>query len=108
MTKKNNLGVSRTKLKNFRSKIKKINDEELALRDSLKLLYDQFVLDVQDNDLAVRHVRQAFFQIQKYRVQKQLAERMEFHPFFGAHPRSSHYFQEFDGEFNDDEDDDLL
>lgn len=96
------------KLKNFRAKIKSINDQELELRDSLKHLYDQFVLDVKDNELALRYVRQAFFQIQKYRVQKQLAERMEFHPFFGAHPMSSHYFEEFDGEIEGEEDRDNL
>lgn len=85
-----------------------INDQELALRDSLKTLYDQFVLDVEDNEMALRYVRQAFFQIQKYRVQKQFAERMEFHPFFGANPLSSHYFKEFDGEIEGEEDDDIL
>jgi hypothetical protein len=107
--KKKQLPISRLKLKNFRNKIKKINDQELELRASLKLLYDQFVLDVEDNETAVRYVRQAFFQIQKYRVQKQLAERMEFHPFFGANPMSSHYLKEFDGEFGDEEnDDDIL
>ena len=106
--KKTKLAVSRTRLKNFRNKIKMINDEELALRDSLKTLFDQFVLDVEDNELALRYVRQAYFQIQKYRVQKQLAERMEFHPFFGANPRSSHYFQQFEGDLNEEGDDDLL
>jgi len=101
--------VSRVRLKNFRTKIKDINDQELELRARLKLLYDQFVLDVEDQDLAVRYVRQAFFQIQKYRVQKQLAERMEFHPFFGASPMSSRYFREFDGEVEGEEDgDDIL
>lgn len=102
------LPISRLKLKNFRNKIKKINDQELALRDSLKLLYDQFVLDVEDNETALRYVRQAYFQIQKYRVQKQLAERMEFHPFFGANPLSSRYLKEFDGEIEGEEDDDFL
>ncbi len=95
--------ISRVKLKNFRKKIKDINDQELALRLQIKHLYDQFILDVEDNEIALRYVRQAYFQIQKYRIQKQLAERMEFHPFFGANPMSSHYFKNFDME--EDEDD---
>lgn len=104
MTQKKKLLISRLRLKNFRNKIKSINDKELALRAQLKSLYDQFVLDVEDNEIALRYVRQAFFQIQKYRVQKQLAERMEFHPFFGANPMSSRYFKEFDEDVDDDDD----
>lgn len=103
MSNKRELPISRVRLKNFRSKIKRITDEELALRAQVKSLYDQFVLDVRDNETALRYVRQAFFQIQKYRMQKQLAERMEFHPFFGAHPMSARYFEEFDGEIDDDD-----
>lgn len=103
MTQNKKSPVSRLRLKNFRSKIKSINDKELALRAQLKSLYDQFVLDVEDNEIALRYVRQAFFQIQKYRVQKQLAERMEFHPFFGANPMSSRYFKEFDEDVDDDD-----
>lgn len=108
MNNKNPLPISRTRLKNFRRKIKDIGDQELDLRQQAKHLYDQLILDVKDDELALRHVRQAFFQIQKYRVHRQVAERMEFHPFFGAHPMSSHYFREFDGEFEEEEDDDLL
>jgi len=97
---------SKIKIKNFRNRIKLINDQELELRRSLKLLYDQFVLDVGDSEIALRHVRQAFFQIQKYRIQKQLAERMEFHPFFGMNPASSQYYKEFEQE--DEEDDGII
>lgn len=97
---------SKIKIKNFRNRIKNINDQELELRRSLKLLYDQFVLDVGDSEIALRHVRQAFFQIQKFRINRQLAERMEFHPFFGMNPMSSHYYKEFEQE--DEEDDGII
>jgi hypothetical protein len=96
--------VSKIKIRNFRRKIKEINDEELNSRSRLKSLYDQFVLDVGDPEMALRHVRLAFFQIQKFRLHQQLAERLEFHPFFGASPESSHYFRQFE----EDEDDDGL
>jgi len=98
---------SKIKIKNFRRRIKEINDQELELRASLKSTYDQFVLDVGDNEMALRHVRQAFFQVQKYRMQQQLAERMEFHPFFGTHPMSSHYYQEWE-EGQKEEDDGIV
>lgn len=95
---------SKIKLKNFKRRIKEINDQELELRASLKGVYDQFVLDVGDNEIALRHVRQAFFQIQKYRIACQLQERMEFHPFFGMNPLSSHYHQEWEEEQEEDDD----
>lgn len=95
---------SKAKLKNFRKKIKDISDQEGEMRIKVKALYDQFVLDVGDSEIALRHVRQAFFEIQKHRVHQQLVERMEFHPFFGAHPHSSIDAQEFDGEFGDEDD----
>ena len=98
---------SKTKIKNFRRKMKEINDQELELRASLKGMYDQFVLDVGDSEIALRHVRQAYFQIQKYRLQRQLAERMEFHPFFGMNPLSSHYHQEWEEE-GGEEDDEII
>ncbi len=107
MNKKDPLPISKLRLKNFRKKIKDINDQELGLRLQIKQLYEQFVLDVQDNEIALRYVRQAYFQIQKYRIHQQMKERMEFHPFFGAHPMSSNYFKEFDGD-DDKEEDDLL
>jgi len=96
--------VSKVKVRNFRKRIKEVNDQELELRRSMKLLYDQFVLDVGDSEIALRHVRQAYFQIQKYRVQCQLAERMEFHPFFGMHPLSSHYHKQWEEDEEEDDD----
>lgn len=96
--------VSKIKIRNFRNKIKELGDQELELRCQMKQLYEQFTLDVGDSEMALRHVRLAFFQIQKWRIHRQLAERLEFHPFFGANPESSHYF----GEFEEDEDDDGL
>jgi len=94
---------SKTKLKNFRKKIQDIGDQEAEMRVRVKALYEQFVLDVGDSEIALRHVRQAFFEIQKQRYQQQLAERMEFHPFFGAHPKSSIEPEELDEEFDDDD-----
>ncbi len=99
---------SKTKIKNFRKRIKEINDQELELRSSLKGIYDQFVLDVGDNEMALRHVRQAYFQIQKYRVQCQMAERMEFHPFFGMNPLSSHYHKQWEDEEGEEDDDGII
>jgi len=96
---------SKQKIKNFRIRIKEINDQELELRAQLKQLYEQFTLDVGDSEMALRHVRQAFFQIQKFRIRQQLEERMEFHPFFGSNPLSSHDLQQFDEELDDDDDD---
>ncbi len=91
---------SKTKIKNFRRKIKDIGDEELVLRAQLKSLYAQLVLDVGDSKMALRHARVAFFEVQKYRLQQQMMECLEFHPFFGAHPDSSTFADA------DDEDDD--
>jgi hypothetical protein len=86
---------STQKVKNFRRKIFDLTEQELEIRAQMKRLYDQFCLDAQDDELALRHVRQAYYQIQKYRIQKRLSEIMEFHPFFGANPLS--------GAFGDDE-----
>ncbi len=94
--------VSKIKIRNFRNKIKELGDQELELRGQMKQLYSQFLLDVGDSEIALRHIRLAFFQIQKWRVHQQLAERLEFHPFFGASPESSHYYQEFEEEDDDD------
>jgi len=94
---------SKVKIKNFRRKMKEISDQELELRSQLKSLYTQFVLDVGDSKIALRHVRVAFFQVQKHRLQKELAECLEFHPFFGAHPDSSFFSDDLDDE-DDDED----
>jgi len=96
---------SSLKLKNFRRKIFDLTTQELELRAQIKRLYDQFVLDVGDDEMALRHVRQAYYQIQKYRIQKRLEEVMEFHPFFGASPMSSALFGDFE---EDEQDDDII
>lgn len=97
---------SKTKLKNFRRKILDLTTQELELRAQMKRLYDQFTLDVSDDDLALRHVRQAYYGVQKYRLQKKLQEIFEFHPFFGANPMSGQFFEDF--EEHNEEDDDIL
>jgi hypothetical protein len=96
--------VSKTKVKNFRKKIFDLLQEELELRAKIKKLYEQFVLDADNDPMAIRHVRQAYFSIQKYRVQKLMADRMEFHPFFTIHPLrdGSDLFEE------NDEDDGII
>jgi len=96
--------VSKTKVKNFRKKIFDLLQEELETRAKIKRLYDQFVLDANGDPMAVRHVRQAYFSIQKHRVQKLMADRMEFHPFFTIHPLNNgeDLFEE------NDEDDDII
>lgn len=95
---------SKVKLRNFRNRIGDILDQELRHRVDLKRLYDQFILDVGDDSIALRHVRQAYFQIQKKRIAALLKERLEFHPFFGAHFMSSVHYQE--EELEEDEEDD--
>ena len=92
---------SKTKIKNFRKRIFDIANEELELRAQLKRLYDQFILDAEGDPVAIRHVRQAFFEGQKYRVAKLLQERMEFHPFFTCNP-----YKSLDEMMGDSEEDD--
>lgn len=89
-------GPHKTKLKNFRRKILDLTTQELELRASIKRLYDQFILDVGDDEMALRHVRQAYFQVQKYRIYKKVQEAFEFHPFFGANPLSGQHFEDFE------------
>lgn len=95
---------SKVKLKNFRAKIKDLGDQELQIRASMKRLYDQLMLDAEDDKIGLRHVQQAYFQIQKYRIFKLLQERLEFHPFFGI--SNQDYLGQFDDE--DDEGDDII
>jgi len=38
---------------------------------------------------ARRHAQQSYFSLQKKRIRKLTAERLEFHPFWGANPFSS-------------------
>ena len=73
------------------------------LRAELKHLYDQFILDAQDKTSARRYAQQAYFRIQKERFRKLIAERLEFHPFWGANPFSSQ--EEMDGFIDGDDDD---
>lgn len=98
---------STQRIKNFRRKILDITDQELGLRAQVKRLYSQFVLDVGDEETALRHVRVAFYEIQKYRFQKQMEEFFEFHPFFGGNLISSDAFQDFEEE-DEEEDDGII
>ena len=91
---------STAKVKNFRKKLFDLTEEELRIRAQLKQLYAQFCLDVQDEELALRHVRQAYYNVQKFRVRKKLEELMEFHPFFGAHTLANP-FEDSDGDQDD-------
>ena len=100
-----NKPLSSAKLKNFRQKVFDITTQELDLRAQVKRLYDQLILDAGDHEIALRHARQAFYQIQKYRHAKRMEEVMEFHPFFGANALSSSWFQN-EQEEGDEEDDD--
>lgn len=95
---------SKVKLRNFRAKIKDLGDQELQIRASMKHLYDQLMLDAEDDKIGLRHVQQAYFQIQKYRIFKMMQDRLEFHPFFGV--RNAEYLDQFDDE--DDDEDDII
>lgn len=79
-------------------------EKELALRNELKYIYDAFLLDAQDKVTARRYAQQAYFSIQKQRIRKLMAERLEFHPFWGANPFSSQ--EELDEYLNGDDGDD--
>lgn len=108
MKRENKLPISRTKLNNFRRKISSILDQEMALRAQVKRLYESFTLDAEDSQMALRYVRQAYFEIQKLRIRKIVEERLEFHPFFGSSPMSSHNYQSLNDEEDLDEDDDNI
>lgn len=96
--------ISKAKLRSFRSKINKLMDQELELRAQAKQLYAQLVADAGNEKMALRHVRQAFFQVQKHRVNKLMEDRLEFHPFFTASPfKANELFEE-----DEDGDDDLI
>lgn len=94
---------SKVKLKNFRSKIKDISDQESELRARARSLYTQLVLDVGDSEIALRYVRLSFFEIQKYRFLQQLKEDLEFHPFFGCHIQNSMFFKEMEEDSDEDD-----
>ena len=78
--------MSRTKIASFSQKVTEILQKELALRVDLKHLYDQFILDAEDKVSARRYAQQCYFTLQKQRLRKLMAERLEFHPFWGANP----------------------
>jgi len=73
---------SKIRLRNFRNRIRGVLERELECRSDIKRLYRQFLLDVGESKVALRHVRQAFYQIQKDRMAALLKEQLEFHPFF--------------------------
>ena len=75
----------------------------MALRDELRHLYDSFLLDAKDQTIAKRYAQQAYFSIQKQRIRKLVADRMEFHPFWGANPFGSQ--EEMDEFFKGGQDD---
>ena len=95
--------MSRTKLAAFSQKVKELLEKELALRAELKQLYDRFILEAEDKVMARRHAQQSYFSLQKKRLRKLMADRLEFHPFWGANPFSS---QEEMDEFTDGDDND--
>ena len=66
-----------------------ILDQEITLRADLKRLYEQFILDAEDQTIAKRYVQQAYYAFSKRRMRKLIAERVEFHPFWGANPFDS-------------------
>ena len=88
---------SKTKVKNFRRKVESILREEIKLRKDIKRLYDQFVLDVDDEEVALSHVRQAYFHVQKKRIRELMSERLKFHPFFSANSEEEEMPEEDDG-----------
>lgn len=91
---------SKIKIAQFTQKVRDIMNRELELRGELKHLYDTFLLDAEDKIIARRYAQQAYFSIQKERVKKLMAERLEFHPFWGANPFQSQ--EEMDG-FTDED-----
>lgn len=100
---------STARIKNFRRKIFDLTEQELKIRAQMKRLYEQLCLDAEDDEMALRHCRQAYYFIQKYRIRKRLEEMFEFHPFFGAHPASSALFGgDLESDDEDDENDGIL
>ncbi len=96
--------ISKAKITQFTQKVREIMNRELELRGELKHTYDQFVLDAQDKVIACRYAQQAYFSIQKERLKKLMAERLEFHPFWGANPFQSQEEMDDFVEGEDDED----
>lgn len=80
--------VSNARLKKFRNEVNALIDQELAIRAKMKALYTSLVAETLDEKMALRQVRQAYFQIQKYRIQRLMEDRLEFHPFFSIIPEN--------------------
>jgi len=97
--------LSNSQLKSFRDKILELTDKELDLRAQIKRQYDQLILDAGDNETALRHARQAFYNVQKTRDARRMEEVLEFHPFFGANVLSSSWYQQENEEEDGEEDD---
>ncbi len=95
--------ISKAKITQFTQKVREIMSRELELRSEIKHIYDQFLLDAEDKVIARRYAQQAYFSIQKERLKKLVAERLEFHPFWGANPFES---QEQMDEYVEGEDED--
>ena len=93
---------STTKVKNFRRKLLDLTQQELDLRSEMKRLYDQFCLDAGEDDMALRYVRLAYFEIQKHRIRERMRELFEFHPFFGVQ-NADEAFEE-----NGEDDDEMI
>ena len=96
---------TKTKVKNFQKKLYQLLEAEVQARIDMRGLYDQFMVDVKDDRIARRHVLHAYFQVQKFRLSKILAQRLEFHPFFG-HNRMID--ADFGDSFEVEDDNDLI
>jgi len=81
--------VTKKQLTEMKRKISSLYNEELEIREEIRSIYNQFMLDVGDELLAQRYVRIAYFEIQKERSHKLLKDRLEFHPFFTSGPEYS-------------------
>ena len=96
--------MSRTKIAAFSQKVKELLERELALRGELKHLYDKFILEAEDKVSARRYAQQSYFSLQKQRIRKLMAERLEFHPFWGSNPfGSQEEMDEYTGGENEEE-----
>lgn len=76
--------ISNKKLAKFKVAVGNLIDQELRIKSEMKSLYDSLVAEAADEKMALRQIKQAYFQVQKSRVTKLLEEKLEFHPFFGA------------------------
>ena len=96
---------TKMKVKNFQKKLYRLLEAEVQARADMRHLYDQFMVDVKDDRVARRHVLHAYFQVQKFRLSKILAHRLEFHPFFGQNRMID---SDFGDNFEVEDDNDLI